>query len=214
MIKGFIYKITNDINDKVYIGKTTLSSVEDRFQEHLKDSQRVRFEKRPLYNAISKYGIENFHIYLIEEVPLEQLEDREKYWIKQYDSYQNGYNATLGGDGKLQFDYEAIVKEYQKGSLIKEIAKKFNCSNDTVARAISLAKMDTSLNYNKTLQKSIIMKKENKIINIFPSRKEASLWLQKNNYTKSTNLDNIIAAIGRVANGQRKSAYGFSWENI
>ena len=63
MIKGFIYKITNDINDKVYIGKTTLSSVEDRFQEHLKDSQRVRFEKRPLYNAISKYGIENFHIY-------------------------------------------------------------------------------------------------------------------------------------------------------
>lgn len=214
MIKGFIYKITNDINDKVYIGKTTLSSVEDRFQEHLKDSQRARFEKRPLYNAISKYGIENFHIYLIEEVPLEQLEDREKYWIKQYNSYQNGYNATLGGDGKLQFDYEAIVKEYQKGLLIKEIAKKFNCSNDTVARAISLAKMDTSLNYNKTLQKSIIMKKENKIINIFPSRKEASLWLQKNNYTKSMDLDNIIAAIGRVANGQRKSAYGFSWENI
>ena len=214
MIKGFIYKIINDINDKVYIGKTTLPSIEERFCEHSRDSKRKKNEKRPLYNAINKYGIEHFSIILIEEVPLNQLEEREKYWIKFFDSYKNGYNATLGGDGKQYYDYEEMVKKYEEGYLIKEIAQIFHCSLDTVTKAISLAKLDTTSNSHKKLQKAIVAKKNNEIINIFPSRKDACLWLQKNNYTQASNIDNIIAAIGRVANGQRKSAYGFSWENL
>ena len=48
----------------------------------------------------------------------------------------------------------------------------------------------------------------------FTSRKDAVKWLQDNNFTKSDNRDNIIATIGRVANGQRKSAYGMKWENL
>ena len=54
---AYIYKITNDINDKIYIGKTNFS-IEKRFQEHCKDAFRKRNEKRPLYNAMKKYGIE------------------------------------------------------------------------------------------------------------------------------------------------------------
>lgn len=59
---SFIYKITNQINGKSYIGKTNLVSVQERFKEHIYDSKRTRMEKRPLYSAMNKYGSENFKI--------------------------------------------------------------------------------------------------------------------------------------------------------
>ena len=54
---SYIYKIINDINDKVYIGQTSYS-LETRFKEHL---YKVNLD-RPLYRAMRKYGIDNFHI--------------------------------------------------------------------------------------------------------------------------------------------------------
>ena len=63
---AYIYQITNDINDKVYVGKTE-TSLEQRFKEHCKDSQTERCENRPLYRAMKKYGIEHFSISLIEQ---------------------------------------------------------------------------------------------------------------------------------------------------
>lgn len=56
---GYIYCITNNINGKKYIGKTTFN-VEKRWNEHLKDYKRKRSEKRALYEAMNKYGVENF----------------------------------------------------------------------------------------------------------------------------------------------------------
>ena len=62
----YIYQIVNDINDKVYVGKTNFS-LEKRFKEHCKDVFKRDFEKRPLYSAMKKYGVEHFHIQLPEE---------------------------------------------------------------------------------------------------------------------------------------------------
>ena len=160
-MNGYIYKITNDINDKVYIGKT-LQSIEKRFNEHLKDSDRRRYEKRPLYNAMNKYGISHFSVSLVEEVPIEQLNEREIYWIQQY-----------------------------------------------------LAKINSDNNKCDRLKKAIIAQSPSgDIIEIFQSRKDAAQWLQKNNYTQCSDIDSIIAAIGRVANGHRKSAYHLYWKNL
>ena len=64
MMTGFIYKITNDINQKVYIGKTT-KSLEKRWQEHKQAAYRGRDKNRPLYNAIRKYGEQYFSIELV-----------------------------------------------------------------------------------------------------------------------------------------------------
>lgn len=75
-MKSIIYKITNDINDKVYIGKTTLS-IEERFKEHCLDSKRNVKEKRPLYSAMRKYGQEHFKIELIEECDVSLSSERE-----------------------------------------------------------------------------------------------------------------------------------------
>ena len=102
-----IYIITNDINDKSYIGWTSLS-LEERLKNHIKDSRNRKYEKRPLYNAMNKYGADKFHIKLIEET--DKPQEREIYWIEQYNSYHYGYNATKGGDGKLLIDFEYAKK--------------------------------------------------------------------------------------------------------
>lgn len=105
-IMAFIYVITNDINKKQYVGKTNFS-IEKRFQEHKNDCQKQRpNERRPLYNAMRKYGIEHFSIKLLEKCSTVKAAERERYWIKKLDTYgRNGYNATCGGDGKQLYDY-------------------------------------------------------------------------------------------------------------
>ena len=106
---AYIYQIVNDVNNKVYIGKTEFS-IEKRFKEHCSDAFRERNEKRPLYAAMRKYGIEHFHIELIEET--DNPEEREIYWIEEKQSFKNGYNATLGGDGKKFIDYDLVLHTY------------------------------------------------------------------------------------------------------
>ena len=115
-----IYKITDLINDKVYIGKT-LKTAEERWKEHCYEYKRERCEKRPLYSAMNKYGVENFICETIEECPTENLSDREIYWIEYYNSFHYGYNATRGGDGKPYVNYELICQLYLEEHTIKEI---------------------------------------------------------------------------------------------
>ncbi len=93
---GFIYKITNTENDKIYIGKTT-KSIEERFTKHLYASQY--YHKTKLYAAINKYGIDKFKIELLEECNDDELSHKEIFWISELDTFVNGYNMTLGGDG-------------------------------------------------------------------------------------------------------------------
>lgn len=93
-----IYKITNKINNKIYIGLS--KNIEHRWNLHIKESKN---EKYPQFNysihkAFRKYGLENFSFEIIEITDEEKLFEREIYWISFYDSYNNGYNETFGGD--------------------------------------------------------------------------------------------------------------------
>ena len=97
-IKCGIYKITNKLNNKVYIGCS--KNIQHRWIAHKSESV---LENNPQYNysihkAFRKYGIDNFSFEIIELTEEKNLFDKEKYWIKFYDSYNNGYNETLGGD--------------------------------------------------------------------------------------------------------------------
>ena len=69
---GYIYKITNKVNGKAYVGKTT-DTVQVRWKEHLKDFKRKRCANRPLYRAIRKYGIDAFNVETIEEADLVEV---------------------------------------------------------------------------------------------------------------------------------------------
>ena len=136
-----LYKITNTVNGKVYIGKTSHHDVNTRWNEHIRDSRKPRCEKRPLYDAMLKYGNDAFVIEQIEEVENDQIAcQQEQYWIKYYNSYVgfencNGYNATLGGDSKRYYDYKEISDKYIELKSEKDTAKFFNCDIETVRKA-------------------------------------------------------------------------------
>ena len=105
---GYIYKITNKINNKIYIGKTTRNP-EVRWKEHIRDSKNNKNNKKNnnilLYNAFNKYEIDNFSFEVITEEKNEKLNEKEKKYIQLYNSFsrQNGYNITDGGDGGKTF---------------------------------------------------------------------------------------------------------------
>ena len=91
-----IYKITNITNDMPYIGQAV--NVRLRFGQHIK--RGLKAEPRTnikLYDAIDKYGLENFTFEIIEECTSERLNEREKYWIDYFESNSYGYNMTKGG---------------------------------------------------------------------------------------------------------------------
>lgn len=99
---GIIYKITNLVNDKVYVGQTS-HSLDKRWSEHLRDIKRESSESRTLCRAIRKYGPESFKKEIIETTELTNLNERERFWIKKLNSLSFnsgfGYNMTIGGEG-------------------------------------------------------------------------------------------------------------------
>ena len=134
-MRGFIYKITNKINGKSYIGQT-IQNVKERFYQHCATKCSQAVLNMVIHKAITKYGKSNFTIEVIEEVESANLNDRERYWIRYYDSYNNGYNSTEGGqDGIKLFknlDTESIVREYKSGKSLREIGRLFNVDKQTI----------------------------------------------------------------------------------
>ena len=200
---AYIYQIWNDINDKLYIGKT-YSSLEERFKQHCIDSKNKRNEKRPLYNAMNKYGTEHFFITLIEETDFP--EEREQFWIKEKDTYHNGYNGTMGGEGRLHIDRELVIQLYHKYKNQKTVAKMMDCSPDTVRSILKEKEEKIYSRQEVCLEKSgkkvlMIDKDTNQILHLFLSAKEAGRFINKNS---SHILD--------CCNKKRKTAYGYKWE--
>ena len=108
---AYIYKIYNDINMKIYIGKTK-DTIEARFKQHIKASKGNNKKGIMLYAAMRKYGVENFHIELVEECSEDMLNEREIYWISVFDCCildgpDKGYNMTRGGDGGATLSTDA-----------------------------------------------------------------------------------------------------------
>lgn len=134
-MRGFIYKITNKINGKSYIGQT-IQDVKERFYQHCATKCNQAVLNMVIHKTINKYGKSNFTIEVIEEVESTNLNDRERYWIRYYDTYNNRYNSTEGGqDGIKLFknlDTESIVKEYKSGKSLREIGRLFNVDKQTI----------------------------------------------------------------------------------
>lgn len=94
-----IYKITNLINNHSYIGLST--HIEDRWKYHKTPYNWEREKNKTLYQAILKYGIDNFKFEILEECSVEELSEKEKFYIDKYDTFHNGYNMTAGGESNI-----------------------------------------------------------------------------------------------------------------
>lgn len=98
-----IYKLTNLVNNKIYIGLTK-NTIEERWSKHIQEAKRN--DKFLLYRAIRKYGTSVFKLELIEDnLTLDQAYDKEQYYIQYFNSYYKnnlGYNMTLGGENAIQ----------------------------------------------------------------------------------------------------------------
>lgn len=100
--KGTIYSVLCKINNKRYIGQT-VRNVSERWKEHISDSKN--HPRTSLHKAIAKYSPSMFVVRVIEEdISINNLDEREKYWISEFDTFNNGYNLTDGGQGIGQRD--------------------------------------------------------------------------------------------------------------
>lgn len=167
-----IYKITNLINNKVYIGLST--NIKERWRAH-----RSRpFQKKShqynyyLYRAIRKYGLENFSFEVVEECQKEELGEKEIYWINYYHSNdeQFGYNRTSVGEqartsSKITEDEAKEIQEYLLYSKMSQadLGEKYNISQ----RSISYINTGTTWynpNLNYPLRTESILLQEKKYI--------------------------------------------------
>lgn len=129
-MKKWIYKITNNINGKNYIGQS--KNPKKRFQQHIYDNKNST-----IHNAIKKYGIENFTFSVIEG-PIDNYNERERYWIQYYDSYYNGYNNTEGGEEPpIMYGDQSTLALYDENIILR----------------LQLDLINTSIDYNTLAQR-------------------------------------------------------------
>lgn len=212
---GYIYYISNAVNDKLYVGKTTYS-LKKRFQGHCRDSRKTHREHRPLYRAMKKYGEDKFSIHLLEEVDVEQLEEREAYWIAKLNTYHNGYNATRGGDGKILYNKEfeeKVVADFQEGLTVLEIAEKYHCDHNTVRKRLRARGVNTRENIVARQRISVSQYDlDDNFIQSFDSLDHAATWLIAQG-SKCGRLG-LMSHIGDVIRGKRKTCCGYIWKRV
>lgn len=109
---GYIYKATNVVNGKVYIGQT-MRTVEVRWKEHLWDANHKNGFKynSQFHRAIKKYTTESFTIEEIEECDDSLLNEREIYWISFYNSTDRNHGYNIQDGGRNTFDRVADSSE-------------------------------------------------------------------------------------------------------
>lgn len=224
MICG-IYKIENLINHKIYIGQSV--DIKKRWREHRfsanhKDSKD---HNMPIHLAMAKYGENNFSLEILEECDEKLLNEKEIYWIEKYNSYKNGYNATIGGCQNHEhlgipvelYDLNGkYVTEYPN---ITEAAKAIGVSRNTIYQILYGQRLST-----KGFQ--FKRKDSNKIITKYKSRQGGSIpiyqldlnnnivkeWDSAAKAAKELNFD--ASTITKCCKGKLKTHKGFKWQYV
>ena len=204
---GYIYKITNLINGRCYIGQTT-QTINKRFSEHKRNRKYSYFQHLNLYKAFNKYGIENFKIEEIKKVSLENIDAEEIKAIAYYDSFNQGYNMTLGGKScrKLSLCEEKIIEDYLKMKSARKVAEKHSVDHSTIDSILNKNNVPR-YSFGSQRSKRVIVEKENNKIN-FDCMKYVAKWFVDNKICKAKTTE---SARKGVANSIKKATeyYGY-----
>ena len=133
-----IYKITNKIDGKVYIGKTK-GSIEERWRRHCYQAHDKKrdYLKFKLQYAILEFGAENFTVEQIDcAATTEEANRKEMYWIKHYDSIENGYNTSPGGRNGGHYSKVKNVETGEVFNSMNEAAEAYKVNPTAISQAI------------------------------------------------------------------------------
>lgn len=196
---GRIYLIRNTINNKVYVGQTHVS-IKLRFQNHLSAARRGK--DYVLGKAIRKYGEDKFKIELLEECFIEELNEREKYWISCFNSTDNrfGYNMSIGGNVvrvSKELDEDKILSLFDSGIPAFKIARIIHAA---IPQITNILKRHGKI-YGVEKQRR---KDEKNIINAYVSGEHTMDICRKYNVNKST-VRRILLRNNIVLRGKTKN---------
>lgn len=210
-----IYKIENILNGKFYIGQSR--NIAERFIKHKNGHKAERLAKLPLNVEIKKYGVENFKFEVIEECSIDELEEKERYWLYKLDAKTNGYNQSnephpmhdediAKEHGKILTDWnnKMWANEYYRNKITKN-SKEYatNVMKDPVKRAEAAKRLKK---HTDKIKKPVGQYTEQgELIATFDGVREAE---------RAMNLPNDT--IGKVCRGvkYRKKAKGFVWKYL
>ena len=206
-LMGYIYKITNSVNRKVYIGKTT-TSIEQRWKEHTKEATRDRKYKSKLYDAMNKYGIDNFKIEVVEECDNALLDERECYWIRKFKTQRNGYNITNGGDGHNVISDEEkkiILSLWGEGYSQKAISELANRNHKAVARVLR----ECGITREEVLARQDLLTRCSRIKPVYFYDLEGNYLRGFDSLTEAASALGIDkTTLGHILKGRQKSIHG------
>lgn len=170
-MKG-IYKFTNRINNKVYIGQSI--NLVARYNSHKRNyiNSNLNSYNSLFYRALRKYGFDNFDYEILiasEKLTMDELNSLEQAYIKQYDAYLNGYNMNPGGNntGSNYFISLDIILQIKNDLLnspnltLEEITKKYKISSTSIISSINSGKSYSFVGeFNYPIRSKEIIKKE------------------------------------------------------
>lgn len=151
-----IYKITNLVNEKVYIGQSA-RGVTERFHRHIQDAMSERLDTH-FARAIRKYGPDNFTVEVIDSADTQdELNQKEQYWIQQYDSIRHGYNETdatykcggntyMGKDGLEMYYIRNKIRATKIGGLNPN-SRKVKCRSELTGEEMIFGSMKECQEY-------------------------------------------------------------------
>lgn len=205
MYNGVIYKISNSINEKLYIGKTVKNPI--KYWKNHKSFCRNGYEK-VLYSAMRKYGILTFKFEIIEKIKSNNINDLnnklyklEKMYIKILNTkVPNGYNVTDGGEGLAGIEFSEEHKQKISDALSGRTFSKEHCIKISKA-----SKGRTSPNKNKKLSKSHKMKLSKSMAGKYDGNKNP--FYGKKHNIKTRELISKKLSDGRLR-GEKNPFYG------
>lgn len=203
---AIIYKITNLINQKIYIGETT-RSLNKRWNEHKHQSLvQGHGYNYHLHCAIRKYGVDNFKIEIIEECEDKDRFNREHYYIIKFNSLEpNGYNFLASGEGSVKVPIEKIVEAWKEGLNCKQIGEKLGLGRQIVSEHLK--------NYGITQEE--IYKRQGKCTAERCGRPVLQYDLSGTfikEYPSASSTEFAQAAVSNVCRQEQYMAYGYLWK--
>lgn len=223
--KGFIYRYISP-SGKSYIGQTIRSLKERAGKDGVQYTNCSIF-----FRAIQKYGFNNFQFEILEEVKLELIDEREKYYIEKYNSIQpNGYNIQKGGENnysKRGTNNHPVIKYNLKGEFVqyfdsvKSAAEEANCNYQTISSVLQRERP----HYKEAIYRYVGEEAPEPIKSVPTHGRKVGQYDLSNKFIACYDSANEAArAIGKDSNagrnirsvcqGKRQTAYGYIWKNL